>query len=111
MCVCVCVCVHVFVCMYVTIVCKNISIISISSSLQNEKNDMCVYDCVRACVCVWDCVANGCTYMFDSLGSEEVKTIHFGWPISIWLCQCEVSKNKVYTYVYTIYSGHAIYLK
>ena len=75
---CVCVCVHAFVYMYMTNVCKNISIISIisiSSSLQNEKNGMYVYDCVRACVCVCDCVANGCTYMFDSLGSEGVHEI------------------------------------
>ena len=36
-CMCVCVCVHVFDCMHVTNVCKNISIISISSNLQNEK--------------------------------------------------------------------------
>ena len=47
MCMCVsvyalCVCVHVFVCMYVTIVCKNILIISISSSLQNEKCFVCI---------------------------------------------------------------------
>ena len=32
-------------------------------------NGMCVYDCVRVCVCV----ANGCTYMFDNLGSEGVN--------------------------------------
>ena len=41
-CVCVCACVHVFVCMYVTNVSKNISIISISSSLQNEKWHVCI---------------------------------------------------------------------
>ena len=34
---------------------------------------MCVYMivCVHVYVCM--CVANGCTYMFDSLGSEGVK--------------------------------------
>ena len=37
------------------------------------KNGMCVCDCVRACDSVCVCVANGCTYMFDSLGSEGVK--------------------------------------
>ena len=39
------------------------------------KNCMCVHDCVHACVCVCVCVcvANGCTYMFDNLGSEGVK--------------------------------------
>ena len=59
--------------MYVTNVCKNISIISVSSSLQNEKCQMCVYDCVRACVCVCVRMANRCTHMFNSLGSEGVK--------------------------------------
>ena len=34
--VCASMCVCAFVCMYVTNVCKNISIISVSSSLQNE---------------------------------------------------------------------------
>ena len=34
---------------------------------------MCVCDCVHACVCVRVCVAKGCTYIFDSLGSEGVK--------------------------------------
>ena len=58
---CVCVCVHVFVCMYVTMhVCKNISIISISSSLQNEKMarvhmNVCVH--VYVCVTAWQMVA------------------------------------------------------
>ena len=68
----VCMCVHVFVCMYGTNVCKNIAIISFSSSLQNE-NGMCVYIGLCACMCVCVCVANGCTYMFFSLGSEGVK--------------------------------------
>ena len=72
--VCVCVCVHVFSCMYVTNVCKNISIISISSSLQNE-NSMCVYDCVRACVhvcvCAWQLVAHICLI---ALAAKGLKT-------------------------------------
>ena len=35
----------------------------------------CVYMivCVHVYVCM--CVANGCTYMFDSLGSERVKQL------------------------------------
>ena len=39
---CMSVCVRVFVCMYVTNVCKNISIISISIILQNEKWHVCM---------------------------------------------------------------------
>ena len=49
---CMCVCMHVFVCMYVTNVCKNISIISISSSLQNEKWHVCICLCAYMCICV-----------------------------------------------------------
>ena len=71
-CLCVCVCVCVFVCMCVTNVCKNISIISISSIPQTEKMAyVSMIVCVHVIVCV--CVANGCTCMFDSLGSEGVN--------------------------------------
>ena len=31
--------------------------------------------CVHVYVCVCVCVANGCTYMFYSLGSEGVKMV------------------------------------
>ena len=66
-----CVCVHVFVCMYVTIVCKNISIISISSSLQNEKM-ACVYMivCMHVYVCVtaWQMVAHICLIALAAKG-------------------------------------------
>ena len=55
--------------------CKNILIISISSSLQNKNNGMYVYDCVRACVYV--CVPGICN-MFDGLGSEGVKVLSAG---------------------------------
>ena len=67
----VCVCVHVFVCMYVTIVCKNILIISISSSLQKEKM-ACVYMivCVHVYVCVtaWQMVAHICLIALAAKG-------------------------------------------
>ena len=54
--VCVCVCVHVFVCMYVTNVCKNISIFFQFQVAYRMKNGMYAYDCVRACVYVSVCV-------------------------------------------------------
>ena len=72
LCVCTCVCVHVFVCMYVTILCKNISIISFSSSLQNKKM-ACVYNmivCVHVYVCVtaWQMVAHICLIALAAKG-------------------------------------------
>ena len=67
-----CVCVHVFVCMYVTIVCKNISIISISSSLHRMKKMACVYMivCVHVYVCVtaWQMVAHICLIALAAKG-------------------------------------------
>ena len=67
-----CMCVwHVFVCMYVTIVCKNISIISTSSSLQNEKMacvNMIVCVHVYVCVTAWQMVAHICLIALAAKG-------------------------------------------
>ena len=75
---CVCVCMYLFVCMYVTNVCKNISIISISSSLQNEKMarvhmNVCVH--VYVCVTAWQMVAHIC------LIALAAKGLNFFFPI------------------------------
>ena len=68
--VCVCVCIHLFV--YMWRMCVRIFQFQVAYKM---KNVLCVYDCVPACVCVCVCVANGCTFMFYSLGSEGVKMI------------------------------------
>ena len=79
--VCVCVCVHEFVCMYVPIVCKNISIISISSSLQNEKM-ACVYMIVcahvYACVTAWQMVAHICLIALAAKGLKGATRLTYG---------------------------------
>ena len=49
-------------------------------------NGMCeMIVCVDGYVCV--CVANGCTYMFDSLGSEGVKQLTLSILASIFWSQ------------------------
>ena len=70
-CMCVCVCMYLFVCMWR--MCVRIFQLFQSQVAYRMKNVLCVYECVRACVCV--CVANGCTYIFDSLGSEGVNVV------------------------------------
>ena len=70
MCVCVCVCVHVLVCMYVTNVCKNISIIQFRVAYR-MKSVLCVYDCVCACVCAGQMVAHIC---FIALAAKGLTT-------------------------------------
>ena len=38
---------------------------------------LCVYDCVRARVCMCVCVANGCTCMFIALAAKGLNLIKF----------------------------------
>ena len=93
-CMCVCVCVHEFVWMYVTNVCTNISIISISSSLAYRmKNGMYAYDCVRACVCVfaWQMIAHICLIASAAKGLRKCiktrfhhKMKNFWWHFWLW---------------------------
>ena len=70
-CMCACLCVCACICLYMYICVRIFQLLQFQVAYR-MKNGMCVYDCVsRVRVCV--CVANGCTYMFDSLGSEGVK--------------------------------------
>ena len=74
----VCVCMYLFVYMYVTNVCKNISTISISSSLQNEKLHVCnMIVCVHVImyVCAWQMVAHICLIALAAKGLIERDNI------------------------------------